>query len=190
MNHHTFKGLVKHVENWSAAAESRDKRLWKLYLLSSCLSRHQTCAEFHLCDSVRNKTKWKAKNQTHLTATLNEEWCNADSIILNSFPLDCIHNTDCRQLNIFECMCTCISMNDSDCTHTVCACMFFSYPEGCDLLLSLSGGLLQLGLCLLQLALQGKTSGLQAANLGLALLQGEGQFWHLPLDLQLLFFVF
>lgn len=130
MNHYTFKGLVKHVENWSAAAESRDKRLWKLYLLSSCLSRHQTCAEFRLCDSVRNKTKWRAKNQTHPTATLNEEWCNADSIILNSFPLDCIHNTYCRQLNIFECMCTCISMNDSDCTHTVCAYMFFFLPWG------------------------------------------------------------
>ena len=37
-----------------------DKRLWQ-HLLSSCLSRHQTCAEFHLCDSVRND-KWRVKN--------------------------------------------------------------------------------------------------------------------------------
>lgn len=55
------------------------------------------------------------------------------------------------------------------------ACMCLSYPEGSDLLFSLSGGLLQLSLCLLQLALQGKTCSLKAANLGLALLQGEGQ---------------
>lgn len=70
MNHYTFKGLVKHFEN--SAAESRDKRLWQ-HLLSSCLSRHQTCAEFHLCDSVRNRRKWKTKIKTHLTASLQND---------------------------------------------------------------------------------------------------------------------
>lgn len=68
--------------------------------------------------------------------------------------------------------------------HIVC-----SYPQGCDLLLSLGSGLLQLGLGLLQLALQGQASGLQAADLGFSLLQRERQLGHLPLDLQLLLLV-
>lgn len=63
------------------------------------------------------------------------------------------------------------------------------HPEGCDLLLCLGGGLLKLGLGLLQLALQRQPCSLQAADLRLALLQGQGQLRHLSLDLQLLLFV-
>ena len=64
-----------------------------------------------------------------------------------------------------------------------------AHPERGDLLLSLCGGLLQLRLGLGQLALQGVAGRLQAADLGLALLQRQGQLRHLPLDLQLLLLV-
>ena len=46
-----------------------------------------------------------------------------------------------------------------------------AHPERGDLLLGLGGGLLQLSLGLGQLALQGVAGRLQAAYLGLALLQ-------------------
>lgn len=93
-----------------------------------------------------------------------------------------VHNSHC------ECMYICISMIP---VYELCACLqLFVYPEGSDLLLSLSTGLFQLSLSLLQLALQGKTCSLQAANLGLSFLQGKGQLRHLSLDFQLLFFMF
>ena len=64
-----------------------------------------------------------------------------------------------------------------------------SHSEHSDLLLSLCSGLLQLGLGLLQLVLHSTASCLQAADLGFALLQRQGQLRHLTLYLQLLLLV-
>lgn len=62
-----------------------------------------------------------------------------------------------------------------------------SHSEHSDLLLSLRSGLLQLSLGMMELALQSVASCLQVADLGFALLQGQGQLCHLMFDLQLLF---
>lgn len=67
--------------------------------------------------------------------------------------------------------------------------VFLPHSEHCDLLLGLGGGVLQLALGLLQLALQSVASCLQVADLRFALLQRQRQLGHLTLNLQLLLLV-
>lgn len=63
------------------------------------------------------------------------------------------------------------------------------YSENSDLLLGLCSGLLQLGLGLLQLALQSVASRLEVGNLRFPLLQRQGQLCHLAFNFQLLLLV-
>lgn len=68
-------------------------------------------------------------------------------------------------------------------------CSFRAHREGLNLLLCLSRGLLQLGLGLSELVLQGCARSLQPSDLGFPLLQGQLQLCQLPLELQFLFFM-